>query len=106
MTTAIGTPNRNTEWSERTKDSSTPCWTSGGKACSCAGLMEKLPLTWIEWAAAPGTSTGIQWLSPAMNTAPNSEVPNAPPSERKNVTAAVAVPIWVAGTAVLRWRAP
>jgi hypothetical protein len=34
-----------------------------------------------------------------MNTAPKSEVPNAPPSERKKVTAAVPVPIWVAGTA-------
>ena len=34
-----------------------------------------------------------------MNTAPNSAVPNAPPRERKKVTAAVAAPIWVGGTA-------
>ena len=50
-------------------------------------------------AAAPGTSCGIQWVSPATNTAPNSEVPNAPPSDRKKVTAAVPVPIESAGTA-------
>ena len=34
-----------------------------------------------------------------MNTAPNRAVPKAPPSERKKVTAAVAAPIWTAGTA-------
>ena len=61
--------------------------------------MEKLPLTWMPAAAAPGTRTGIQWLRPAMNTAPNSDVPKAPPSERKKVTAAVPVPIESAGTA-------
>ena len=42
-----------------------------------------------------------------MKMAPNSEVPKAPPSERKKVTAAVAVPIrrpstafWVASTMI------
>ncbi len=34
-----------------------------------------------------------------MKTAPNSDVPKAPPSDRKKVTAAVAVPIWVGATA-------
>ena len=73
MMVASGTPSRKTEWSERTKDSRTPCWTVGGKAWSWAGLMEKLPLTWMPDEAAPGTSWAIQWLNRAMNTAPNSD---------------------------------
>ena len=61
--------------------------------------MAKLPCTWMPAAAAPGTSFGIQLVRPATKMAPNSEVPKAPPSERKNVTAAVPVPIESDGTA-------
>ena len=42
---------------------------------------------------------GIQWARLDTKTAPNSEAPNAPPSERKKVTPAVAVPISSPGAA-------
>ena len=58
MTVASGTPSRKTECRERTKDSRMPCCTSGGKVWSWAGLIEKLPLTWIPTSRRPGDQIG------------------------------------------------
>jgi len=69
ITTAMGTPTRNTVWSDRTNESRIPVLhvvaeTRGASA----GLIEKLPFTWMSRLRPPGTRRGIQWVSPAMNT--------------------------------------
>src|SRR6266704_3678938 len=88
----MGTPARNTAWTEWATAWTTPSRTGAGSARILAGLCCSACGSRPPARARAGTSLGRYHASRFVRIAPKMATPNEPPIERKKVAAEVAVP--------------